>query len=209
MKSYHIILGLSFALLTACQPKDSTSPQTSSEPSTAVTGDLNTRIVFVNQDTLLENYELYQENKVDLETQYQKSQNSINSKLEGFQRKVEKFQKRVYETQQRAANIAPVELQKLEKQFAREQEDLAREEQRLVQERDNSAIELEKKIVDLQIDLKNKIDEYLEIVAAEKHYDYVLIKGSAGGVLYGNKALDITEAVVDSLNQRHRAAKGK
>ncbi len=200
-----IVCIAAITLIASC-----TTPQNENKSSSPVTqstqttnNGLNTRIVFVNQDSLLENYELYQESKVALEDESRKAQNSISSKLEAFQKKIQKFQQKVYETQQKAATLAPVELQRLEKQFAKEQEVLAAEEQRLVQQRDNAAIELEKRIIDLQNELTEKIDEYLAELAIEKSYDFVLIKGTGGGVLYGNAALDITEDVVKSLNERH------
>ncbi len=195
---------VTIAFITSCKPSDQSA---ATAVNTGVTSDLNTRIVFVNQDSLLEKYDLYKENKVELEAESIKAQNSISSKLEGFQRKVEKFQKKVYETQQRAATLAPVELQRLEQQFAKEQESLAKEEQNLVQQRDNSAMELEKKIIGLQAKLKSRIDEYLSEVAAEKSYDYVLIKSNGGGILYGNDKLDITDDVVKILNERHAVDK--
>lgn len=200
--TYFTAFFIAIAFLACDTKKESLSANTASNTANDTSG-LNTRIVYVNQDSLLEKYELYKENKVELETQSLKAQNNISSKLESFQRKVEKFQQKVYETQQRAASIAPVELQKLEQQFAKEQEALAKEEQRLVQQRDNSAMELEKKIMELQTNLKDKIDSYLEEVAAEKNYDFVLIKGAGGGVLYGNNQLDITDDVVNILNERY------
>jgi outer membrane protein len=199
--SFYFILVVLFVFISCDQKQQPTDNATNTN--TSQTNGLNTRIVFVNQDTLLERYDLYKENKVELEEQSLKAQNSISSKLEGFQKKVEKFQQKVYEIQQKASTIAPVELQRLEQQFAKEQEALAKEEQRLVQQRDNSAMELEKKIIDLQANLKNKIDTYLEEVAAEKSYDFVLIKGTGGGVLYGNDKLDITDDVVAILNERY------
>lgn len=202
-----IALGLLAVIcIISCKPTDQASNSTVTNKTTN-TSSVNTRIVYVNQDSLLEKYDLYQENKIELEEESLKAQNSISSKLEAFQRKVEKFQRKVYDTQQKAATIAPVELQRLEKQFAKEQETLAQEEQTLVKQRDNSAMELEKKIIDLQINLKSKIDNYLTEVAAEKSYDFVLIKGNGGGVLYGNDQLDITNDVVKILNERFAAEK--
>ena len=199
----NLILIFAFALIIlSCTQKTKTSPDTSEVNQSSTT--LNTRIVFVDQDTLLEKYDLYQESKNELEEQSTKAQNTISAKLEAFQRKVQKFQQKVYETQQKAATIAPVELKKLEEKFSKEQESLGRQEQKLIKQRDEAAAELEKKILELQIKIKNKIDVYLNDLARDKNYDFVLIKGgAAGGVLYGNKKLDITDQVVSDLNKRH------
>ena len=201
---YITFLALSILTIVACNQGD---PGKQSSASNDSTNAVKSNIVYVDQDTLLEKYELYQTNKEELEAESKKAENTISSKLQAFQRKVEKFQNKVIQTQQTAASIAPIELQKLEQKFAKEQEALAKEEQKLVQQRENAAIELEKRIIDLQVELKGKVDAYLEELSAEKGYDLVLIKGNGGGVLYGSKTLDITEQVVSELNKRYNDSK--
>jgi outer membrane protein len=201
---YTFLFTIAIIGIIACNNSDQKKTATSTDtPEEQV----RSRIVYVDQDTLLEKYELYQTNKTELETESKKVENTISSKLQAFQRKVEKFQNKVIQTQQTASSIAPIELQKLEQKFAKEQEALAKEEQSLVQQRESAALDFEKRIIDLQIELKGKVDEYLEELAEEKGYDLVLIKGNGGGVLYGNKALDITDSVVTELNKRYQESK--
>jgi outer membrane protein len=201
---YTFLFTIAIIGIIACNNSDQNKTATSTDtPEEQV----RSRIVYVDQDTLLEKYELYQTNKTELETESKKVENTISSKLQAFQRKVEKFQNKVIQTQQTASSIAPIELQKLEQKFAKEQEALAKEEQSLVQQRESAALDFEKRIIDLQIELKGKVDEYLEELAEEKGYDLVLIKGNGGGVLYGNKALDITDSVVTELNKRYQESK--
>ena len=64
------------------------------------------------------------------------------------------------------------------------------------------------KLVELQAKLKSNIDNYLAKVAAEKvFHDYVLIKGSAGGVLFGREELDITKVATAAINEEHKILK--
>lgn len=164
-----------------------------------------TSVVFLNIDTLLEKYTLYQESKTLLEDESRKADQALAGKVETFQKRAYDFQRRLQEVQQRSQELAPVQIQALEQKFAAEQQKLAKEEADLNARRDNAARELETKLIDLQKNLKDKIDAHLEKIAAERGYDYVLIKGSGGGVLFGKSTLDITEQTIKELNDQHAA----
>ena len=64
-------------------------------------------------------------------------------------------------------------------------------------------------MVELQKNLKNKIDSHLEKISAERGYDFVLIKGNNAGVLYGKKQLDITMQTVKKLNELYKNSNEK
>lgn len=186
-------------MIVACKPNATTETSTAT---TASTGGPN--IVFINLDSLLENYDLYTESRKLLEDESRKAEQSIAVKLESFQKRSYDFQKRVYEVQQRAAELAPVQLKALEQKFAGEQQKLQKEEQDLVAKRDNAARGLEVKLIELQKNLKDKIDAHMVKIAAERNYDYVLIKGNGGGVLHGKKELDITNTTIVEMNKIYK-----
>lgn len=195
---------LSIALFAiSCKQTDQGSASTT--PASTSGG----KIVFINLDSLLENYDLYTESRTLLEAESRVAESSIASKLETFQKRAYDFQRRVQEVQQSANNLAPVQLQALEKKFAAEQQKLAQEEQDLVAKRENAARGLEGKLVELQKNLKNKIDTHLEKISSERGYDFVLIKGNNAGVLYGNKAMDITEQTTKELNDLYKNSNEK
>ena len=198
------VITLVIATLVSCKKEEKSAPMPSAGEVPAVSG---VKIVYVNLDTLLEGYDLFQEQKKQLEEQSAAAEKSIAAKIEAFQKRLGKFQRDVYETQQRAQNIPPVELKALEEKFAAQQNNLATEEQSLMKQREEAALALDKKLVELQAKLKSNIDNYLAKVAAEKGYDYVLIKGSAGGVLFGRDELDITKAAIAAINEEHKATK--
>jgi outer membrane protein len=201
--SIYGLLLLGALALIQCKPSNQT-PAVTFNPSQAAGG----KIVFVNLDSLYNKYTLYIDTKKQLEDDYKKADASFGAKMENFQKKATDFQRRAMEVQQRAQDLAPVEIQKLEAQFGAEQKRLAEEEASLGKQREAALGELDKKIQDLQKNLKSKIDGYLEKIATERGYDYVMIKGSAqGGVLYGNKSLDITEEAVKALNDAYSAEK--
>jgi outer membrane protein len=165
------------------------------------------KVVYVNLDTLLDKYNLYQDSRKQLENEAKNAEGALAGKIEAYQKRAADFQRQVGETQQKANELAPVELQRLEAEFGGKQRKLQEEEMALGKQRENSAIELDKKVAELQKNLKNKIDLYLEKISAERGYDYVLIKGSSGSVLYGNKALDITEETIKAINDTYASEK--
>jgi outer membrane protein len=168
-------------------------------------GSLN--IVFIDLDTLLEKYDLYQDKKEQLESQSKSAEEALGGKIEAFQKRAQKFQVEVMEIQQKANTIAPVELKKLEEKFGKQQENLAREEEALVKQRESLAIELEKKLLETQNEIQKTLDDYLAKVAKEKGYSYILKKGNLGGVMFGDPGLDITLETAEALNKEYEDSK--
>ena len=114
-KSIHIA---SFALiilgfLSSCNKPAPAAPATS--PSSATTG--GDKIVFIEIDTLISKYNLYLDRKTELEAQSKTAESALAGKIEAFQKRVGKFQQELAQIQQNAANIAPVELKKMEEKF--------------------------------------------------------------------------------------------
>lgn len=169
--------------------------------SASVNNGIGAKVVFLNLDSLLENYNLYTESRTLLEDESRKAEQSLASKLDTYQKRAYDFQKRVAEVQQRAADLAPVQLQAYQERFKAEENKLMQEQNDLAQKRDASAAELQNKLINLQKNLKDKIDAHMEKIAAERGYDYVLIKGNGGGVLFGIKGLDITDQTVVEMNK--------
>src|ERR1700722_9645672 len=61
--------------------------------------------------------------------------------------------------------------------------------------------QLMKEQEDFNKDLKTRLDAFIEEYNKDKHYDFIFTYTNAGsGLLYVNKALDITKDVVDGMN---------
>jgi len=206
MKMYKFLI-MSFAAIIVFASCNNNKPAENAASEVTAVKASEEKIVYILIDSLLANYDLYKDNKNELEEQYQKSEKALAGKIEAFQRRVGAFQQEVMAIEQKANTIAPVELQKLQEKFSKQQQNLAKEEEALMKQRDNAAMDLEKKLVEMQADLQIKIDEYLEKVAEEKGYDFVLMKGSGGGVMYGRSTLDITEATLEVLNKEYAERK--
>lgn len=195
----NLLAGLFIIGFASCKQ----APGVSNSPATAGS-EKAPNIVFLNIDSLLNNYDLYTESRKLLEGESRTAEAAISVKLESFQKRMYDFQKRVYEVQQRAQELAPVQMQALEKSFTAEQQKLAKEEQDLVKRRDNAAQDLEQKLIKLQSNITTRINEHMDKIAAERGYDFVLSKGAGGGLLFGRKQLDITAQTIEELNKLYK-----
>lgn len=182
--------------------KQASAPAPNAAPAAA-----SSAIVFIDIDSLISKYDLYKERKAELEGQSKTAEQALAGKIEAFQRRVGKFQQELAQIQKNANNIAPVELRKIEEKYGLQQQSLAREEESLMKQRDNAAMDLDKKLQETQKDIQKKIDEYLVKIAKEKGYDYVLMKGAGGSVMFGKESLDITNETIAKLNEEYAAGK--
>jgi outer membrane protein len=208
MRSLSIFLffiALTTVTFTACNsnPSGTSAPAGKAEPTTAETG--NPKLVHIDIDTLLTYSDLYIAKKKEIEAQSKQEEKALAAKIEAFRTRAGRFQQDVAAIQQKANSLAPVELKKLEEQFAAKQANLAKEEEALYSQRDNAAMELEKKLRASQNDINKNIDEFLDKYSKEKGYEYILIKGSTGSIMYGKKEYDITRDVLKLLNEEYKA----
>jgi outer membrane protein len=199
--SFVILLFSIVFAMESCKPGNggTVSSKTSSDSTS------ETKIVYIDIDTLIGKYQLYLDKKQELEQESKNAEQALTGKIEAFQRRVGKFQQELTDIQKRANTIAPVELRKMEETYAKRQEGLAREEESLMKQRDNAALELDKKLQETQKDITKKIDEYLKKKSEEKGYDFVLMKGAGGSVMYGRNMLDITQETLKELNEAYNA----
>ena len=151
-------------------------------------------IVYVNSDSLLNNYEYYKSVKDKFQEKSKKAQSDLTSKGTAFQREVAAYQ-------QNAASLSADQRATTEERLARKQQELAAYNQNagnaLASE---EALENEK--------LYNKVAEFLKLYAKTKGYKLVLTYSKANPtVLYADESLDVTKAVVEGLNTEYKKEK--
>jgi outer membrane protein len=158
-------------------------------------GQSSGRIVYVNTDTLLTNYEYYK----DVVTEFQNKQfaleNELKRKSESFQNEVAIFQKRV-----QAGGMS-------QQQGETTQQQLQQKEQDILMYRDNAAGSLQQEQAAKTDQILTKIQEYLESYNSDDKYDMVIGFSKGGGVLYAKSNLEITEDVLKGLNKEYLASK--
>lgn len=148
------------------------------------------QIVYVNSDSLLENYEYFKEIRTRLEEKAQKAQADLQSRSTAFQREIADYQ-------QKAPTMSAADRQNTEERLARKQDELARHQQ-------NAGTAFAQEEADENEKLYTKITEYLKEHAKQNGYKFVLTYSAASpAVLYADESLEITTEVLQALNAAH------
>lgn len=151
-------------------------------------------IVYVNSDSLLNNYEYFKAVKDKFQEKSKKAQSDLTAKGAAFQREVAAYQ-------QNAATLSADQRATTEERLARKQQELATYNQNAGNALANEeAVENEK--------LYNKVSEFLKKHAKTKGYKMVLAYSKSNPtVLYADESMDVTKEVVAGLNEEYKKDK--
>ena len=148
-------------------------------------------IVFVNSDTLLNNYDYYKAVKAKLQILSQQAQTEISTKGQAFQKEVAAYQKS-------ASSLTPAQKAATEKRLAKKQQDL----QALSQ---GTSQQLQEEEASQNSKLYDHIATYLKTYTKQKGYKIVLTYSKANpSMLYGDDSLDVTREVLVGLNEEYK-----
>lgn len=182
------ILALAFcvALLNvSCKDNAGTTTTTSSTQATA------SRIVYVNTDTLLNNYDYYKDVVKEFENKRFSAENELKRRSESFQNEVALFQRQV-----QAGGMS-------QQQGQTKQQQLAQKEQDIMMYRDNTANALAQEQAAKTDELISNIQDYLKKYNEDDRYDMVIGYSKGGGVLYAKDQMNITDEVLKGLNDEY------
>jgi len=179
----HLLI-TAFVLFTAF----TTMAQTAATPAQPVTVATPAyTIVYVNSDSLINNYDYYKAVKLKFQTLTAQAQTEISTKGAAFQKEVAAYQKG-------ASALNLVQRTATEKRLAKKQQDL----QQLSQ---NTGKQLQDVEAAQNEALYNKISAFLKVYAKNKGYKLVLTYSKTNpSMLYGDESLDITKDVIAGLN---------
>jgi outer membrane protein len=178
--------------LNACKEQ----PKTAKKAETKITDDkdANATIVFVNSDSLLNNYTYFKEIKAKFEGKSKKAQDDLKAKGTAFQREVAAYQ-------QGAANLSADQRAATEQRLARKQQELQG-----YQQNAGAALQNEEGVENEK--LYNKVAEYLKKHAKIKGYKMVLtFSKSNSSILFADESLDVTKDVIKGLNEEYKSDK--
>ena len=155
---------------------------------TSVTGGAG-RIAYVDIDTLEANY-IYLKTK---KAEFQKRQDAMEGEL---QRSFQQMQNDAEEIKRKgeANTLTQAEYETAQKRLAQMQQSLEARKQALTEE-------LMKEQDDFNKDLKTRLDNFLADYNKDKKFDYILSYGANGSILFANKTLNITQDVINGMNQ--------
>ena len=180
-----LVLGLAVATV-ACN-KDAGTDAAKAQPAG--------RIVYVNTDTLLNNYDYYKDVVKEFQNKQFQLENELQRKGQSFQNEVALYQRRM-----QAGGMSQEQAQTTQQQ-------LAQKEQNLMMYRDNAANNLAVEQGQKTDELLTKIQDYLAKYNAGDKYDMVIGYSKGGGVLYAKEDLDITQDVLKGLNEEYAKTK--
>ena len=153
----------------------------------------NGEIVYVNIDTLLQNYDMYYDLSADLNSKQKKLEAELNSKSKSYQQGVSDYQNKVQK-----GLVTRSTAQQMEQQLMQEQ-------QNLMQLRDNMSQQLAEEQQVMNRQLINNIIEYLKKYNKDHNYKYIISNSFGGPLLYSNKTLDITRDVLNGINAQYKS----
>ncbi|MEZ5046448.1 MAG: OmpH family outer membrane protein [Chitinophagaceae bacterium] len=147
------------------------------------------RIAYVDIDTLEANYDYFKRKK----DEFEKRQKNIDAELE---RSANALQNEYMSLQKRAQEG---KLTQSEGETA--QERLLKKQQELEIKRQNLASKFLKDQENFNKEIHDNLHDYIKKYNQENGYDYILSYSKDGSILYANSALDITQQVIQGMNE--------
>ncbi len=147
------------------------------------------KIVYVQVDTLLNNYEFFKDARKEFENKRYQMEMDLNNKGKSLENEIAFFQ-------QKAPTLTQEQGRSIEAQLMKKQQDF-------VQYRDRAAQQLAKEESDKNEELYNYIHDYIEKYNKENQYEYVLGYTRGGGILFADSTLNVTQKVLDGLNKSY------
>lgn len=166
------------------------NPDVSTAPAVAISGSgmPSNAIVFINSDTLLADYNFFNQLKDGLE----KKQDSIDASLK---QKAKALEQEVLAYQNRGASMSP-------EQRAKEEERLMGKQQGLMDLKQSLVDQLQMEESDMNDSIHSNLTRYLKEYNKDKNYLYILGYQRGSGILLANDSLDITKEILEGLNKK-------
>jgi outer membrane protein len=150
-------------------------------------------VAFVNNDSLLANYDLVIKLKKELQTKGDNYSADVASKQKSFEKDAAYFQEQV---QKKA----------ISEQSAQEiYSSLMENQQKIYDLRDKYASELQQSESDMNIALLDSVMNFLKRYNQKYKFDYILGFNKGGNIVFANDTLDITHDVLRELNQEYKS----
>ena len=186
----YVLLSIS---LVQCSSNDKESIENTTTSSTLISNENEhqMRIAFVNSDTVSKYYDFAEKIQTSLLNKRNAAENQFKDKMNNYQKLRSDFEK--------AAPIM-VEREKMEKA----QNIMALEQEIMKFEQDLSE-QLAQEELKITEDYILKTHEYMQVIGKELGYDYVLSFRIGGPMLYADPAHDITQDVIELLNERYNS----
>jgi outer membrane protein len=201
MKKIHIIaeviLFLLVIVLFVLHFTAKSSHRSSGSGNTSTAASIDGGIAYVNLDTVVAKYKMTIELTAELQKKGQQFDAELSTKSKNFQSGVQDLQYKA----QRGLEVRS----KLEEM----QQQLAAEEQNIYKLRDSYAQQLQEENSVMLRKVLNSIMDYMKVYTKDKNIQFILGNSFDGKILYANQTLDITQDVLNGLNEQYKPDKSK
>lgn len=152
------------------------------------------RVAYIDLDTIQKQYEFFKLKNDELEADKQRMENQIQGDLNKLEKDRIAFLKRGQSITQQEAETFQQEYQTRYQQIGQRQQTLQ-----------SQHLDKQAKAID---DIQKRINEYLKVFNADKRYDFIFSTQEGNPTLYyKDPAFDITNEVVQGLNEEYKKTK--
>ncbi len=141
---------------------------------------------------------------VKLVNEYQEKKDieaSLKGKIAQYEKRRDSlgqaFQLEIREAESKASKMTPADLQKLQQEFQQKEQTIT---QRLQFEQGQITQESRS----LNDTLKNKVIKFVKNYGEDNGYNYILGSNEGGSVMYGEEKNDLTELILEALNEDYK-----
>lgn len=169
--------------------------QLSNKEKSNTTPDVETKqnqITYVNVDSVLNNYDLYNALSLQLMQKQQQLESELQTKTLSLQKRMTQLQNKYNQALITSAN------------YQQQAEALTNEQYTIQNWQEQKALELNEDQASLTQRVYDSIVSVVNYINADKKYDLIISSSLGGTLLYGNPDWDITDQVITLLNQRAR-----
>jgi outer membrane protein len=165
------------------------------DPSGTPTESTAQGIAYINIDTVIFNFDMFLDRRNELLEKQKSAEAELTSKGTQYERGAKDYQNKVSKGLVTRATAAEME------------QSLMQQQQELVSLRDKLQSNLveEEQVMNRQVLVY--ITEFLEQNRTEYNYQYIFGKSFGSVVLYSDNSLDITQKVLDAINEKYKGEK--
>jgi outer membrane protein len=171
------------------------SPKTTAEAGDHAANVSDLKIAYINSDSVLKYYEFFNLNKEKLEAKGKKLDQDFRNRAQSLQNDISSYQRNV-------GSMTIGQAKALEEDLGKKQQNLQLYQRSLEQEIMTDQARMNE-------ELYAKITAYLKKYGEENGLQAVLKYDPTSDLLFGGKAIDITQQVITGLNETFKAENGK
>lgn len=169
---------------------NSARPETPDEQIVTPNSGKGAHIVYVNVDTLLNNYELFKARQKSISEREQQEDARLRTRGKSLEREIMALQEKAA-----GGTMTPKDLKLEEERLMRKQQEFLADQERITKQ-------LMEESTRINDELQAEIVRVIRSLKTDKEYDFVLSYGIGSPVLAVNDKLDITAVVLRELNKQ-------